>query len=151
MTEIPEHLIARAQRAREAAGGDTRTASNGKTEPQIPAHLLERSAARQRAEGTTEPTPTSTLPPIRPAMPEKPTMPQRDIQALAEEAFDDILDMAADAPSELARKLTESLEELADGSLFKVEIAREDGKTTLNVVLDDMVLTQLIVNILGKL
>lgn len=150
MTEIPEHLLKRAQAAKDAAaGGDTRTASNGTTEHQIPAHLLERSAARRR--GTTEPTPTATFPPIRPAMPEKPTVPQRDIQALAEEAFDDILDMAADAPSELARKLTESLEELVDGSLFELKLAREDGKTTVKVVLDDMVLTQLIVNILGKL
>ena len=84
-------------------------------------------------------------------MPEKPTVPQRDIQALAEEAFDDILDMAADAPSELARKLTESLEELVDGSLFELKIAHEDGNTTVNVVLADKVLTQLLIRLLGKL
>ena len=57
MTEIPEHLLKRAQAAREkaaaesgagaSAGGDT-----GASDPRIPAHLLERSrAAKAKSEG----------------------------------------------------------------------------------------------------
>ena len=60
MTEIPEHLLKRAQAAREraAGGGDdadasaaSADASAGEAESKIPAHLLERSkSARQQAE-----------------------------------------------------------------------------------------------------
>jgi hypothetical protein len=66
MTEIPEHLLKRAQAAREkaaddatpaapAAGGDAVAASGeseAATDPRIPAHLLERSrAAKAQAQG----------------------------------------------------------------------------------------------------
>ena len=55
MTEIPEHLLKRAQAAREKAaaesGGDA-PADAGATDPRIPAHLLERSrAAKAKTEG----------------------------------------------------------------------------------------------------
>lgn len=67
MTEIPEHLLKRAQAARdkaaaEAAGGDApeaapaaaaSTADEPAADPRIPAHLLERSKARKaQAEGS---------------------------------------------------------------------------------------------------
>jgi menaquinol-cytochrome c reductase cytochrome b/c subunit len=64
MTEIPEHLLKRAQAAREkaaaesgapAAGGDAAAAGGGgepAADPRIPAHLLERSkAAKAKAQG----------------------------------------------------------------------------------------------------
>jgi len=55
MTEIPEHLLKRAQAAREkAASSDDAPASGGESsaDPRIPAHLLERSkAARAKDEG----------------------------------------------------------------------------------------------------
>jgi hypothetical protein len=59
MTEIPEHLLKRAQAAREKAAadsGDTGAAASGggeaASDPRIPAHLLERSkAARGKSEG----------------------------------------------------------------------------------------------------
>jgi len=61
MTEIPEHLLKRAQAAREkaaASSGDTEATSGGESaggeaaDPRIPAHLLERSKARKaQAEG----------------------------------------------------------------------------------------------------
>ncbi len=65
MTEIPEHLLKRAQAAREKAaadeaasapaGGDAAAAGEGaaaESDPRIPAHLLERSKARKaQAEG----------------------------------------------------------------------------------------------------
>lgn len=58
MTEIPEHLLKRAQAAREkaeadkgAAGGESAASESG-AESRIPAHLLERSrAARAKSEG----------------------------------------------------------------------------------------------------
>ena len=56
MTEIPEHLLKRAQAAREKAaaesgGGDAGAADAG-ADPRIPAHLLERSrAAKAKSEG----------------------------------------------------------------------------------------------------
>jgi hypothetical protein len=56
MTEIPEHLLKRAQAAREKAaaesgGGDAGGADAG-ADPRIPAHLLERSrAAKAKSEG----------------------------------------------------------------------------------------------------
>ena len=59
MTEIPEHLLKRAQAARDkaaasggaAAGGDA-AAAQPASDPRIPAHLLERSkAARAKGEG----------------------------------------------------------------------------------------------------
>ena len=55
MTEIPEHLLKRAQAAREKAaaesGGDA-PAEAAATDPRIPAHLLERSrAAKAKTEG----------------------------------------------------------------------------------------------------
>ncbi len=65
MTEIPEHLLKRAQAAREkaaASGGDAAAAPAGgaaasepAADPRIPAHLLERSkSAKQRAAGQAE-------------------------------------------------------------------------------------------------
>jgi len=58
MTEIPEHLLKRAQAAREkaasadAASGADAAASQPAADPRIPAHLLERSkAARVKGEG----------------------------------------------------------------------------------------------------
>jgi hypothetical protein len=48
MTEIPEHLLKRAQAAREKASastGDTAAADAPASDPRIPAHLLERSKA----------------------------------------------------------------------------------------------------------
>lgn len=66
MTEIPEHLLKRAQAAREkaaASGGDDAAAapaagaaaSEPAADPRIPAHLLERSkSAKQRAAGQAE-------------------------------------------------------------------------------------------------
>ncbi|MFM2073246.1 MAG: hypothetical protein RLZZ623_3510 [Actinomycetota bacterium] len=62
MTEIPEHLLKRAQAAREKAAADaepvaaaaaaTPAASEPAADPRIPAHLLERSrAAKSKAEG----------------------------------------------------------------------------------------------------
>jgi menaquinol-cytochrome c reductase cytochrome b/c subunit len=55
MTEIPEHLLKRAQAAREkAASSDDSATSGGEAaaDPRIPAHLLERSkAARAKDEG----------------------------------------------------------------------------------------------------
>ncbi len=60
MTEIPEHLLKRAQAAREKAAAEAPTdaaaatpaASEAATDPRIPAHLLERSkSAKARAEG----------------------------------------------------------------------------------------------------
>lgn len=57
MTEIPEHLLKRAQAAREKAAADSGAAAGGGDEaaasdPRIPAHLLERSKARKaEAEG----------------------------------------------------------------------------------------------------
>jgi len=60
MTEIPEHLLKRAQAAREkaasadAASGADAAASQPAADPRIPAHLLERSkAARAKGEGET--------------------------------------------------------------------------------------------------
>src|SRR3954452_6542573 len=66
MTEIPEHLLRRAQRAREKAAADappaepaapaaseTSGASEPASDPRIPAHLLERSrAAKAKTEGS---------------------------------------------------------------------------------------------------
>ena len=60
MTEIPEHLLKRAQAAREkaaaesgAAGGESSGGGEAAADPRIPAHLLERSkAARGKAEGS---------------------------------------------------------------------------------------------------
>lgn len=63
MTEIPEHLLKRAQAAREkaastppageAAAGETPAETAAPTDPRIPAHLLERSrAARSKSEGS---------------------------------------------------------------------------------------------------
>ena len=57
MTEIPEHLLKRAQAAREKAaadsgGGDAAGADAGAADPRIPAHLLERSrAAKAKSDG----------------------------------------------------------------------------------------------------
>jgi hypothetical protein len=63
MTEIPEHLLKRAQAAREKAAADSEAAtgagasaaasgSEAAADPRIPAHLLERSrAAKAKAEG----------------------------------------------------------------------------------------------------
>ena len=58
MTEIPEHLLKRAQAAREKAAaessdsGAAASADEPATDPRIPAHLLERSKARKaQAEG----------------------------------------------------------------------------------------------------
>jgi len=59
MTEIPEHLLKRAQAARDksvadtpAAGADTPAAAEPASDPRIPAHLLERSrAAKASAPG----------------------------------------------------------------------------------------------------
>ncbi len=57
MTEIPEHLLKRAQAAREKAaseqgGADAGAAETGAADPRIPAHLLERSrAAKAKTEG----------------------------------------------------------------------------------------------------
>ena len=63
MTEIPEHLLKRAQAAREKAAADSEAATNtgasaaasgseAAADPRIPAHLLERSrAAKAKAEG----------------------------------------------------------------------------------------------------
>ncbi|MFM8531219.1 MAG: menaquinol-cytochrome c reductase cytochrome b subunit [Ilumatobacteraceae bacterium] len=55
MTEIPEHLLKRAQAAREKAASSDDSASSGgeaAADPRIPAHLLERSkAARAKDEG----------------------------------------------------------------------------------------------------
>ena len=54
MTEIPEHLLKRAQAAREKAAADSGAADSGgeAADPRIPAHLLERSKARKaQAEG----------------------------------------------------------------------------------------------------
>jgi menaquinol-cytochrome c reductase cytochrome b/c subunit len=60
MTEIPEHLLKRAQQAREKAAADEAaaaapTASEGTSEPasdpRIPAHLLERSRAAKAQQG----------------------------------------------------------------------------------------------------
>ncbi|MEY4174288.1 MAG: hypothetical protein RI900_1453 [Actinomycetota bacterium] len=59
MTEIPEHLLKRAQAAREkaaaesgAAAGESSGGGEAAADPRIPAHLLERSkAARGKAEG----------------------------------------------------------------------------------------------------
>jgi len=55
MTEIPEHLLKRAQAAREKAaassgGGESAPSSEDASDPRIPAHLLERSKAA-RAKG----------------------------------------------------------------------------------------------------
>ena len=50
MTEIPEHLLKRAQAAREKAAADSGAAADAGGEaadPRIPAHLLERSKARK--------------------------------------------------------------------------------------------------------
>ena len=64
MTEIPEHLLKRAQQAREkaaaeaapetpAAAAETPASSEAASDPRIPAHLLERSrAARAQTEGS---------------------------------------------------------------------------------------------------
>jgi hypothetical protein len=58
MTEIPEHLLKRAQAAREKAAseqpaGETPAESAAPADPRIPAHLLERSrAARSKSEGS---------------------------------------------------------------------------------------------------
>ena len=54
MTEIPEHLLKRAQAARDKAAADAPaeaapSADAGAADPRIPAHLLERSKARQAA------------------------------------------------------------------------------------------------------
>jgi hypothetical protein len=59
MTEIPEHLLKRAQAAREKAASDSvsdaaepAAAAAGESDSRIPAHLLERSkSARSKAEG----------------------------------------------------------------------------------------------------
>jgi len=56
MTEIPEHLLKRAQAAREKAaadsGGGADAAGGEAADPRIPAHLLERSrAAKAKSEG----------------------------------------------------------------------------------------------------
>src|SRR6476659_895935 len=55
MTEIPEHLLKRAQAAREKAAAETPAeapAAAAPSDPRIPAHLLERSkAARAKSEG----------------------------------------------------------------------------------------------------
>ena len=55
MTEIPEHLLKRAQAAREKAAsteGETPEAgAEAQSDPRIPAHLLERSKARREGEG----------------------------------------------------------------------------------------------------
>ncbi|MBU6315683.1 MAG: menaquinol-cytochrome c reductase cytochrome b subunit, partial [Acidobacteria bacterium] len=59
MTEIPEHLLKRAQAAREkaaaesgSAGAEASGGGEAAADPRIPAHLLERSkAARGKAEG----------------------------------------------------------------------------------------------------
>jgi hypothetical protein len=57
MTEIPEHLLKRAQAARDKAAADAAPAADAAgdaaaTDPRIPAHLLERSkAAKSRADG----------------------------------------------------------------------------------------------------
>lgn len=45
MTEIPEHLLKRAQAAREKTASDSATASNAADDSRIPDHLLERSKA----------------------------------------------------------------------------------------------------------
>ena len=63
MTEIPEHLLKRAQAAREKAAAEAPAeaaaaapaASEAAADPRIPAHLLERSkSAKARAEGAAE-------------------------------------------------------------------------------------------------
>ena len=56
MTEIPEHLLKRAQAAREKAASEQGEAASGggeaASDPRIPAHLLERSrAAKAKSEG----------------------------------------------------------------------------------------------------
>ena len=57
MTEIPEHLLKRAQAARDKAAADAGAAAPASSDapasdPRIPAHLLERSkAAKTRVEG----------------------------------------------------------------------------------------------------
>ena len=57
MTEIPEHLLKRAQAARDKAAAEQGAADSGATDagaadPRIPAHLLERSrAAKAKSEG----------------------------------------------------------------------------------------------------
>ena len=59
MTEIPEHLLKRAQQAREKAAAEAPAASEAAAEPaaespsdsRIPAHLLERSKAAKAAKG----------------------------------------------------------------------------------------------------
>ena len=57
MTEIPEHLLKRAQAARDKAAADAAPAADAAgdaaaTDPRIPSHLLERSkAAKSRADG----------------------------------------------------------------------------------------------------
>jgi hypothetical protein len=45
MTEIPEHLLKRAQAAREKAAGESASADAGASDSRIPDHLLERSKA----------------------------------------------------------------------------------------------------------
>ena len=53
MTEIPEHLLKRAQAARDKAAAEEPAAAAGGDapagDPRIPAHLLERSKARKAA------------------------------------------------------------------------------------------------------
>ena len=56
MTEIPEHLLKRAQAAREKAADSTEgdapaAGGEAQSDPRIPAHLLERSKARREGEG----------------------------------------------------------------------------------------------------
>ena len=50
MTEIPEHLLKRAQAAREKAAAEAGASTEGEAsgDSRIPAHLLERSKAAKR-------------------------------------------------------------------------------------------------------
>lgn len=65
MTEIPEHLLKRAQASRERAARENAVAADY-GEPKIPAHLLERAkAAREKSVGyvpPSEPKPKRTIP-----------------------------------------------------------------------------------------
>ena len=49
MTEIPEHLLKRAQAARDKAAEGSSDASGGASDSRIPDHLLERSKAARSA------------------------------------------------------------------------------------------------------